>query len=68
MSCHCEHPHRCWSWSDPYPPYSWREVPQRDAYIRRLEREEELLRQRLQRVERELAGLRQLARPVTLRG
>ena len=58
MSCHCEHPHRCWSWSEPYPTYSWPAKPERDDYVRRLQDEQTLLQQRLQRLEQELAELR----------
>ncbi len=58
MSCRCEHPHRCWSWSESYPPYSWRDEPPRDDYYRRLEDERALLEERLRRLEDELADLR----------
>ncbi len=64
MSCHCEHPHRCWSWSEPYPAYSWRATPPREEYLRRLEEERALLEQRLRRLESELEEVRRARAPV----
>jgi hypothetical protein len=63
MSCHCEHPHRCWSWSEPYPAYSWGAAPGRDEYAHRLQDEQALLQQRLRRLEQELEELRRARQP-----
>lgn len=68
MSCHCDHPHRCWSWSDPYPGYSWATAPGREEYSRRLQDEHALLKQRLQRLERELEEVRRSREAVVTQG
>jgi len=68
MVCCCGHHHHCHCWHpggehEGWGPYRWRAAPSpREAYLRRLEEEREILERRLRRVEQELEELRRGAR------
>ena len=71
MSCFHHHHHHhhddYYDYEPVYAPPAYRTVPTRDAELRRLEDERELLERRLRRLERDLADLRGSGRPAETR-